>query len=91
MDNPHQKGLIRMAKPTAYQSVYFEYDSSTLRTSSYLVLDAIIADLRSSKKLIYLIGYYSSNEGNEKALLMSRERAEGIKTYLVNWVLMLKD
>ena len=68
----------------AYSNIQFEFDSSVLRTSSYPVLDASSADLRSSGKTITLAGYASSEGTAAHNLRLSRDRANSVKTYLVN-------
>lgn len=68
----------------AYSNIQFEFDSSVLRTSSYPVLDATSADLRSSGKTITLAGYASSEGTAAHNMRLSRDRANSVKTYLVN-------
>jgi OOP family OmpA-OmpF porin len=70
---------------TAYSNIQFEFDSSVLRTSSYPVLDATSADLRSAAdKKIELDGFASSEGTAAHNLRLSRDRANSVKTYLVN-------
>jgi len=70
---------------TAYSNIQFEFDSSVLRTSSYPVLDATSADLRSAAdKKIELDGYASSEGTAAHNLRLSKDRANSVKTYLVN-------
>jgi OOP family OmpA-OmpF porin len=68
----------------AYSNIQFEFDSSVLRTSSYPVLDATSADLRSSGKTVEIDGYASSEGTAAHNLSLSRDRANSVKTYLVN-------
>jgi len=69
---------------TPYSNIQFEFDSSVLRTSSYPVLDATSSDLRSSKKTITVNGYASSEGTAAHNLQLSKDRANSVKTYLVN-------
>jgi OOP family OmpA-OmpF porin len=69
---------------TAYSNIQFEFDSSVLRTSSYPVLDATSADLRSSGKTVEIDGYASSEGTAAHNLSLSKDRANSVKTYLVN-------
>jgi OOP family OmpA-OmpF porin len=69
---------------SAYSNIQFEFDSSVLRTSSYPVLDATSADLRSSGKTVEIDGYASSEGTAAHNLSLSRDRANSVKTYLVN-------
>jgi len=71
-------------KGTAYSNIQFEFDSSVLRTSSYPVLDATSADLRSTGKTIWVNGYASSEGTAAHNMQLSKDRANSVKTYLVN-------
>ncbi|MVN90649.1 OmpA family protein [Mucilaginibacter aquatilis] len=69
----------------AYSNIQFDFDSSVLRTSSYSVLDAVSADMRSnSGKMVELNGYASSEGTAAHNLRLSKDRANSVKTYLVN-------
>ncbi len=68
----------------AYSNIQFEFDSSVLRTSSYPVLDATSADLRASGAKVELDGFASSEGTAAHNLALSRDRANSVKTYLVN-------
>jgi OOP family OmpA-OmpF porin len=69
---------------TAYSNIQFEFDSSVLRTSSYPILDATSADLRSSGKTVWVNGYASSEGTAAHNMQLSKDRANSVKTYLVN-------
>ena len=71
-------------KGTAYSNIQFEFDSSVLRTSSYPVLDATSADLRSTGKTVWVNGYASSEGTAAHNMQLSKDRANSVKTYLVN-------
>ncbi len=68
----------------AYSNIQFEFDSSVLKTSSYPVLDATSADLRANHSTITLAGYASSEGTAAHNMRLSRDRANSVKTYLVN-------
>ncbi len=68
----------------AYSNIQFEFDSSVLKTSSYPVLDATSADLRSSSSVLTLAGYASSEGTAAHNMRLSKDRANSVKTYLVN-------
>lgn len=68
----------------AYSNIQFEFDSSVLRTSSYPVLDATSADLRSSGATTQVNGYASAEGTAAHNMSLSRDRANSVKTYLVN-------
>jgi len=72
------------AASTAYGSIQFEFDSSVLKTSSYPVLDATAADLKSSGAHVLLEGYASSEGSAAHNMRLAKDRANSVKTYLVN-------
>jgi OOP family OmpA-OmpF porin len=82
---PHADTLKASPGTAAYANIQFEFDSSVLRTSSYPVLDATSADLRASGKAIEINGFASNDEGTAAhQLKLSKDRANSVKTYLVN-------
>jgi OOP family OmpA-OmpF porin len=66
------------------QAVQFDFDSSVLKTSAYPVLDQQSAYLKSSGSTIELDGYASSEGTEAYNAKLSLERANAVKTYLVN-------
>jgi OOP family OmpA-OmpF porin len=68
----------------AYSNIQFEFDSSVLKTSSYPVLDATSADLRANSSTVTLAGYASSEGTAAHNMRLSKDRANSVKTYLVN-------
>jgi OmpA-OmpF porin, OOP family len=72
------------ATAAAYSNIQFEFDSSVLKTSSYPVLDATSADLRANSKTVTLAGYASSEGTAAHNMRLSKDRANSVKTYLVN-------
>ena len=69
----------------AYSNIQFEFDSSVLRTSSYPALDATSADMRANASKKYELDGFASSEGTAAHnLKLSRDRANSVKTYLVN-------
>jgi OOP family OmpA-OmpF porin len=81
---PDSSALANQAPATAYSNIQFEFDSSVLRTSSYPVLDATSADLRSTGKKVEIDGFASSEGTAAHNLSLSKDRANSVKTYLVN-------
>lgn len=69
---------------TPYGNIQFDFDSSILRTSSYPALDATSADLRSSGKSVEVDGFASSEGTAAHNLVLSKDRANSVKTYLIN-------
>ncbi|GAB2985854.1 hypothetical protein GCM10027049_26240 [Mucilaginibacter puniceus] len=76
--------VVSPAGPAAYSNIQFEFDSSVLRTSAYPVLDATSADLRTSGSSVVVAGYASSEGTAAHNLQLSKDRANSVKTYLVN-------
>ncbi|RYY36232.1 MAG: OmpA family protein [Sphingobacteriaceae bacterium] len=72
------------ASAGAYSNIQFEFDSSVLRTSSYPALDATSADLRASGATVTVKGYASSEGTPAYNMSLSKDRANSVKTYLVN-------
>ncbi|ASU36152.1 flagellar motor protein MotB [Mucilaginibacter xinganensis] len=72
------------ATAVAYSNIQFEFDSSVLKTSSYPVLDATSADMRTNSSTLTLAGYASSEGTAAHNLRLSKDRANSVKTYLVN-------
>ncbi len=71
--------------PGTYSNIQFEFDSSVLRTSSYPTLDKASADLRSNPNMAIELDGYASSEGTAAHnMRLSKDRANSVKTYLVN-------
>ncbi|PTQ99283.1 OOP family OmpA-OmpF porin [Mucilaginibacter yixingensis] len=68
----------------AYSNIQFDFDSSVLRTSSYPALDATSADLRSATGTVWVNGFASSEGTAAHNMQLSKDRANSVKTYLVN-------
>ncbi|HWZ36236.1 MAG TPA: OmpA family protein [Mucilaginibacter sp.] len=81
---PKTDTAVAAPAAAAYSNIQFEFDSSVLRTSSYPVLDATSADLRSSGAKVELDGFASSEGTAAHNMALSRDRANSVKTYLVN-------
>lgn len=73
------------ATPGNYGNIQFEFDSSVLRTSAYPTLDKVSADLRSNATATIELDGYASSEGSAAHnMRLSKDRANSVKTYLVN-------
>lgn len=81
---PKADSTMATTTGTAYSNIQFEFDSSVLRTSSYPTLDATSADLRSTGATVQVNGYASSEGTAAHNMSLSRDRANSVKTYLVN-------
>jgi OOP family OmpA-OmpF porin len=66
-------------------NIMFEFDSSVLKTSSYPILDKVSADLRGNTgRKLYLEGHASAEGTESYNMSLSKDRANSVKTYLVN-------
>jgi OOP family OmpA-OmpF porin len=84
-DTTAKAGMAPAAAATPYANIQFEFDSSVLRTSSYPILDATSADLRANAGKKVMVNGYASSEGTAAHnLRLSTDRANSVKTYLVN-------
>ncbi|PWG81052.1 OmpA family protein [Pararcticibacter amylolyticus] len=69
----------------SYSNIQFEFDSSVLRTSSYPTLDKVSSDLRANSSSSLTLEGHASAEGTDAYNMnLSRDRANSVKTYLVN-------
>jgi outer membrane protein OmpA-like peptidoglycan-associated protein len=68
-----------------FQKVQFEFNSDVLKTSSYEILDKVIAEIKKEPTAKFVINGNSSAEGSpERNQSLSVDRANSVKTYLVN-------
>lgn len=81
----HPEGMGMGANTATGSVIQFEFDSSVLKTSSYPVLDAVSADLRANSSAKASLEGHASAEGTDAYNMnLSRDRANSVKTYLVN-------
>lgn len=79
---PESGAAGNFASPMAIQ---FEFNSSVLRTSAYATLDKLSADLKAnSSSNVQLEGHSSAEGTDEYNMSLSTDRANSVKTYLVN-------
>lgn len=90
-DCPLEKGLPELNgcpasdTNTVAENIQFEFNSSVLRTSAYPTLDKVSSELRADKsKTIQLDGHASAEGTDEYNMQLSIDRANSVKTYLVN-------
>lgn len=80
-------GCPEMGTPTmaGVNNIQFEYNSSVLRTSSYATLDKVSSTLRANKSASLQLDGHASAEGTDAYnMQLSLDRANAVKTYLVN-------
>jgi len=90
---PSEKGSAELngcpemgsATMAGVNNIQFEYNSSVLRTSSYATLDKVSSKLRADKALGLQLDGHASAEGTDAYnMQLSLDRANAVKTYLVN-------
>jgi OmpA-OmpF porin, OOP family len=69
---------------TGWETIQFDFNSSVLKTESYPTLDKLSSTLRESGSKVTVKGYASSEGTAAYNLKLSKDRANSVKTYLVN-------
>jgi len=68
-----------------FSNIQFEFDSPILKTNSYPTLDHIVAEMKMAPSVKFILNGYSSAEGTDAHnVTLSEERANSVKSYLVN-------
>ena len=68
-----------------FSNIQFEFDSSVLKTAAYPELDKMAAAMKMSPSKTFDLNGYASIEGTpEHNMVLSQDRANSVKTYLVN-------
>ncbi|SFH28330.1 OmpA family protein [Pedobacter insulae] len=69
---------------SGWETIQFEFNSSVLKTEAYPILDKLSSTLRENGGKITAKGYASSEGTAAYNLKLSKDRANSVKTYLVN-------
>jgi OOP family OmpA-OmpF porin len=68
-----------------FTNIQFEFDSGILKTESYPILDKAAAEMKKDPSATFILKGYASAEGtDEHNMQLSVDRANAVKTYLVN-------
>jgi len=68
-----------------FRNIQFEFNSGILKTEAYPILDKAAVELKKDPTAKILLGGHSSAEGTDQHNMeLSVERANAVKTYLVN-------
>ncbi len=68
-----------------FSNIQFDFDSSVLKTSAYPTLDQVAAAMKANPSIKFNLNGYASIEGTaEHNMTLSQDRANSVKTYLVN-------
>jgi OOP family OmpA-OmpF porin len=90
---PTEKGTVELngcpemgsGTMAGYNNIQFEFNSSVLRTSAYPALDKLSSDVRANTAMRIQLDGHASAEGTEEYnMQLSKDRANAVKTYLVN-------
>ncbi|WP_231465291.1 MULTISPECIES: OmpA family protein [unclassified Pedobacter] len=66
-------------------NIQFEFNSAVLKTSSFSILDKAVAEMKKSPDTKFVLNGHSSAEGTpEHNMSLSIDRANSVKSYLVN-------
>ena len=69
---------------TGYETIGFEFNSSVLKTEAYPTLDKLSSSLRENGGRVTVAGHASSEGTAAYNMKLSKDRANSVKTYLVN-------
>ena len=69
---------------SGWEPIQFEFNSSVLKTEAYPILDKLSSMMRENGGSVMLKGYASSEGTAAYNMKLSKDRANSVKTYLVN-------
>ena len=92
VQQPKQQPVVSQAPPPPapkpdynFSNIQFEFNSSVLKTSAYPLLDKAAAAMKADPTVTFNLNGYASIEGTEEYnVTLSQDRANSVKTYLVN-------
>lgn len=68
-----------------FSNIQFDFNSSVLRTDAIQYLDHVVAEMRKDPKSTFMLNGNASSEGTAKHnMILSADRANSVKQYLVN-------
>jgi OOP family OmpA-OmpF porin len=68
-----------------FANIQFEFDSGILKTESYPILDKAAVEIKKDPTATFILKGYASAEGTDAHNMeLSNDRANAVKTYLVN-------
>lgn len=79
---PEQSAFV--GDKTGFETISFEFNSSVLKTESYPTLDKLSSVLRENGGKVTVAGHASSEGTEAYNIKLSKDRANSVKTYLVN-------
>ncbi|WP_443945657.1 OmpA family protein [Pedobacter sp. AW1-32] len=81
---PKPEAAAATSNVTGFEKIGFDFNSSVLKTESYPTLDKLSSVLRENGGKVTVNGYASSEGTAAYNLKLSKDRANSVKTYLVN-------
>jgi len=75
---------VATSNVTGFETIQFEFNSYVLKTESYPTLDKLSSVLRENGGKVTVKGYASSEGTAAYNMKLSKDRANSVKTYLVN-------
>ncbi|WP_443936979.1 OmpA family protein [Pedobacter sp. MW01-1-1] len=75
---------VEASSVTGFEKIGFDFNSSVLKTDSYPTLDKLSSVLRENGGKVTVTGYASSEGTAAYNTKLSKDRANSVKTYLVN-------
>ncbi len=81
---PEPAATTVVSDKTGFETIGFEFNSSVLKTESYPTLDKLSSVLRENGGKVTVNGHASSEGTAAYNLKLSKDRANSVKTYLVN-------
>lgn len=81
---PKAEVVAPVSSATGFETIQFEFNSSVLKTEAYPTLDKLSSVLRENGGKVTVNGYASSEGTAAYNLKLSKDRANSVKTYLVN-------
>jgi len=69
----------------SFSNIQFEFNSAVLKTSAYQILDKAVMEMKKDPTVKFNLNGYASAEGTaDHNMSLSVERANAVKTYLIN-------
>ena len=84
LPKPAPVETVAPSSVTGFEKIGFDFNSSVLKTESYPTLDKLSSVLRENGGKVTVNGYASSEGTAAYNLKLSKDRANSVKTYLVN-------
>jgi len=81
---PKAEVVAPASNVSGFETIQFEFNSSVLKTEAYPTLDKLSSVLRENGGKVAVNGYASSEGTAAYNLKLSKDRANSVKTYLVN-------